>query len=134
MLPALPAEDQTELQQGLPRVLVVDDQRLIADTLAEILNESGFEAMAAYDGRQALQIVSRFRPNWLVSDVLMPRMNGVDLAIAVREMQPATAILLFSGQAGISEILEAGQRKGYEFELIGKPIHPLTLINRLKQN
>ncbi|HTV81481.1 MAG TPA: response regulator [Acidobacteriaceae bacterium] len=115
------------------RVLVVDDQRLIADTMAEILTNAGFEAVAAYDGWQALEIASRFRPDCLLSDVLMPRMNGVELAITLRQKDPRLTILLFSGQAGISEILLEGQRRGYEFELIAKPIHPLKLIERLKQ-
>jgi hypothetical protein len=59
-------------------------------------------------------------------------MNGVDLAIAIRKMYPDARILLFSGQAGISEILLDGQRQGFEFELIPKPIHPLKLIEQLK--
>jgi CheY-like chemotaxis protein len=122
----------TNAQRDLPRVLVVDDQRLIADTLVEILRNEGFAAAAAYDGWQALDAASRLRPNWLLSDVLMPRMNGVDLAITIRQKFPEIAILLFSGQAGISEILQDGQRRGYEFELIAKPVHPLKLIERLK--
>ena len=73
----------------------------------------------------------RFHPDYVLSDVLMPRMNGVELAIAIRKMLPAVKIFLFSGQAGISEILQEGQRQGYDFELIAKPIHPLKLIERL---
>jgi hypothetical protein len=57
----------------------------------------------------------------------------VELAIAVRKMYPAVKILLFSGQAGISEILLEGQSRGYQFELIAKPIHPLKLVERLKE-
>ncbi|KAA6461297.1 response regulator [Acidobacteria bacterium AB60] len=120
-------------QPDLPRVLVVDDQRLIADTLAEILRNEGFDSAAAYDGWAALDAAQRFRPHWLISDVLMPRMNGVELAITIRQKYPETAILLFSGQAGISEILQDGQRRGYQFELIAKPVHPTNLIARLKQ-
>lgn len=120
-------------QEQRPRILIVDDHKLIADTLREIMQNSGFEARAAYDGHSALEIASRFRPDWLLSDVLMPRMNGVELAISIRNKYPKTAILLFSGQAGISDILQDGQRQGYEFELIAKPVHPLKLIERLKQ-
>ena len=126
------AKDIVEPKRNRPRVLVVDDQKLIADTLAEILGNEGFEVVAAYDGREALEAATRFHPDWLLSDVLMPRMNGVELAIAIRKNYPETAILLFSGQAGISEILQEGQRRGYQFELIAKPIHPLKLIERLK--
>jgi CheY-like chemotaxis protein len=125
--------DFTEPQCSRLRILVVDDQKLIADTLAEILGNVGFDAVAAYDGWEALEVASRFHPDWILSDVLMPRMNGVELAIAIRKNYPMAGILLFSGQAGISGILEEGQRKGYEFELIAKPIHPLKVIERLKK-
>jgi hypothetical protein len=59
-------------------------------------------------------------------------MNGVELAIAIRKMFPAARILLFSGQTGISDILTEGYKRGFEFELIAKPIHPLKLIERLR--
>jgi CheY-like chemotaxis protein len=124
----------SDREQGPRKVLVVDDQRLIADTLAEILGNAGFDAVAAYDGWDALDKASRFHPNWVLTDVLMPRMNGVELAIAMRKNYPASSILLFSGQAGISEILEDGNRQGYQFELIAKPIHPMRLIERLQQD
>ena len=124
--------DSSQPRQNLPKVLVVDDERRIADTLAEILEMSGFQVATAYDGREALAAVARFHPDYLLSDVLMPRMNGVELAIAVQKMFPSARILLFSGQAGISEILREGQKQGFEFELIAKPIHPLRLIERLK--
>jgi CheY-like chemotaxis protein len=116
-----------------PRILVVDDERVIADTMAEILEGAGFQAATAYDGWNALQLAGVLQPEYLLSDVLMPRMNGVDLAIAIQKMYPAARILLFSGQAGISEILRTAQDQGLQFELIAKPIHPLNLIARLKE-
>jgi CheY-like chemotaxis protein len=116
-----------------PRILVVDDERIIADTMAEILEGAGFQTATAYDGWNALQVAGVLQPDYLLSDVLMPRMNGVDLAIAIRKMYPAARILLFSGQAGITEILRAAQNQGFQFELIAKPIHPLSLVARLKE-
>jgi CheY-like chemotaxis protein len=114
------------------KVLVVDDEKLIADTVSEILKGAGFHVMAAYDGWAALEAANRFRPDYLLSDVLMPRMNGVELAITIQKMHPSAKILLFSGQAGISKILLNGQQQGLKFELIAKPIHPLKLIAILK--
>ena len=128
------ASDTIGRQRSRSKVLVVDDHKLIADTLAEILGNAGFDAVAAYDGFDALDKASRFQPHWVLTDVLMPRMNGVELAIAVRKNYPQAEVLLFSGQAGISEILQDGHSQGYQFELIAKPIHPLKLIERLKQN
>jgi CheY-like chemotaxis protein len=120
-----------DVRPALPMVLVVDDHKLIADTVCEILRFSGFQAVAAYDGWSALDLAKRFRPEFLLSDVLMPKMNGMELAISVSQMYPKTKVFLFSGQAGVSEILHEGQKQGYEFELIPKPIHPLKLIERL---
>jgi CheY-like chemotaxis protein len=115
------------------RILVVDDQRMIADTTTEILNQAGFEAFAAYDGYAALEIAAKLHPEFLLTDVMMPLMNGMDLAIAITRMFPETKILLFSGQAGIADILEKGQGEGYVFELVAKPIHPDKLIDLLKK-
>jgi CheY-like chemotaxis protein len=78
-------------------------------------------------------VAGSLQPDYLLADVLMPGMNGVDLAVAIRKMYPTARILLFSGQAGITEILRAAQDQGLQFELIPKPIHPLSLIARLKE-
>jgi CheY-like chemotaxis protein len=119
-------------QKARPRLLIVDDEKLIADTAREILEQEGFQAVAAYDGWSGIEVATKFRPDYLLTDVLMPLMNGVQLAIAVKKMLPAAKILLFSGQAGISDILLEGQTQGYEFELAPKPIHPEILIERLR--
>jgi CheY-like chemotaxis protein len=133
---AVPQWEQPEIskpQQLRPKVLVVDDQHLIADTITEILEDAGYHAVAAYDGWSALEAAAKLQPDYLLSDVLMPRMNGVQLAITIRKTYPGTKILLFTGQAGVSEILLEGQRQGYKFDLIPKPIHPVKLIERLKE-
>jgi CheY-like chemotaxis protein len=133
-LPRSEASDAVETQRDRPTVLLVDDEPLIVVTLTEILEGSGFLVLPAFDGWTALEKVAHCRPDYLLSDVLMPKMNGVELAIAVRKMYPSTRIVLFSGQAGISDILLDGQRRGFEFELIAKPLHPLKVIEHLKGN
>jgi CheY-like chemotaxis protein len=129
-------QDETPPEPGSTRskVLLVDDQKLIVDTLSEILENAGFEVVAAYDGWEALGAATRFRPDHLVTDVLMPRLNGVELAIAIRNIYPTVKILLFSGQAGISEILDDADRRGFRFEVLAKPVHPLKLIHYLKEH
>lgn len=115
------------------RVLVVDDDMRIADTTAEVLETAGFQVEAAYTGEAALQIAARFRPDCLLSDVVMHGMNGVELALAFRAMHPDSRIVLISGQMGISEVLDDAQQRGLEFELLAKPIHPLMLIEQLRK-
>lgn len=115
-----------------PSILVVDDETVLADSIAGVLNISGFCAFSAYDASTALQIAEELRPDYLLSDVMMPGMNGVDLAIRVRKMFPETAILLISGTS-VSDVLEGAQNQGYAFELLEKPMHPVKLIERLKR-
>lgn len=112
-------------------VLVVDDERLIADTMTEILKRSGFHALCAYDGPSALELAIQANPDYVVTDVVMPHMNGVQLAIAIRKALPSAEIILLSGQAGITDIVERGRKDGYNFELIAKPVHPERLLQRL---
>ena len=116
---------------GKPKVLVVDDERVIADTLAMILNQSGFEARAAYSAEKALELGTTFTPDMLISDVIMADLNGIDAAIQFRGMLPKIKILLFSGQAATADLLEKARAHGYEFEILAKPVHPQDLLARL---
>lgn len=114
------------------KVLVVDDERILADSTAAILRNVGYDAKAAYDGFEALEATASFLPDYLLTDIMMPGMNGVDLAVAITKLYPEMKVLLFSGQAGISDILEASSAKGFEFPLLAKPVHPSKLIEELK--
>ena len=126
--------ETSQHEEGIPpTILVVDDERLVADTIGEILEGAGYSVTIAYDGTDALQLANKLKPDYLLSDVLMPRMNGIDLAIAIRRLHPATRILLFSGNVGVSAILEQGRKQGYEFQVLGKPVHPAMLLKRLAE-
>jgi DNA-binding response OmpR family regulator len=114
------------------QVLVADDERVIADTLAMILNQSGFEARAVYSGEKALELASTFEPDMLISDVIMADLNGIDAAIRIRALRPGIKILLFSGQAATADLLEKARTQGYEFEILAKPVHPQDLLSRLR--
>jgi CheY-like chemotaxis protein len=114
------------------RVLVADDERVIADTLAMILNNSGFQARVAYSGEKALELASEFRPDMLISDVIMGGLNGIDAAIRIREILPQIKILLFSGQAATADLLEKARVQGHEFEILAKPVHPQDLLAKLR--
>lgn len=115
-----------------PRVLVADDERVIADTLAMILNNSGFQARVAYSGEKALELASEYRPDMLISDVIMGGLNGIDAAIKIRKILPSIKILLFSGQAATADLLEKARAQGYEFEILAKPVHPQDLLAKLR--
>jgi CheY-like chemotaxis protein len=114
-----------------PRVLVVDDEDLIADSVAEILNRNGYEATARYSGKTAIRYVEEECPDILVSDVIMPDYNGIQLAKAVHLLCPETRIVLLSGNIATSDLLHRASREGHSFELLAKPVHPLELLKAL---
>jgi len=114
------------------RVFVVDDEKVISDTLSAILRLHGFEAHPFYDAESALAACEKTRPDIVVSDVVMPGMNGVDMAIGIQKLIPSCQILLFSGQASTMSALEAARRDGYNFDFLVKPVHPADLLARLE--
>lgn len=126
-------DNQTARQLRKPTILVVDDQRMIADTTTMVLNQAGFRAECAYSGESALEMALSLKPDYLLTDIVMPGMNGVDLAVCVHTQLPATLIVLLSGQAGITDLLRQAKDGGYEFNLLAKPIHPEKLLEYLKQ-
>jgi len=115
-----------------PRVLVVDDEQVIADTLARILDLNGYDASAVYTGTAAVESARALRPDLVISDVIMPDMNGIEAAISIRGFLPTCKILLFSGQAATADLLENARAQGHEFEILAKPVHPSDLLAKLK--
>jgi CheY-like chemotaxis protein len=111
-------------------ILVVDDERAIADTLGMILQGRGYAVAVAYDGREGLEQFERVHPDLVLSDVVMPCMDGVSMAIEMRR-RGGCPILLFSGQALTSDLLERARQQGQQFELLMKPIHPTELLERI---
>ncbi|MGC9198085.1 MAG: response regulator [Acidobacteriaceae bacterium] len=118
--------------QRKPRVLVADDEQVIANTLAIILNQAGFEARAVYSGEKAVEALDSFRPDMLISDVIMTGMTGIEAAIRTRAQVPGCKILLFSGQAATADLLERARSQGHEFEILAKPVHPSDLLAKLR--
>lgn len=128
----VPKDDLEVLASGKPVVLVADDEKVIADTLSTILNQCGFFAHAAYDGVSALELAKEIRPDMVISDVVMPRMTGIELAKAVIRMFPECKILLFSGQAATADLLRKAEEDGYNFTMLFKPIHPADILRRAR--
>jgi CheY-like chemotaxis protein len=129
----VPIEDAVALsEEKKPLVLVVDDERIIADTLSIILSRNGFSTVTAYDGLAGLELAQSVRPDLLISDVMMPGMTGVELAIALTHAIPTCRILLFSGQAATVDLLEKAREAGHAFTTLAKPVHPTDMLKRVR--
>jgi len=122
-----PTQRIPSLEQHRPVVLVVDDERVIADTLVTVLCRSGFAAIAAYDGLSALEVARVIPPELLITDIAMPRMNGIQLALALVATISDCKVLLFSGHAAHTDLLEA-RKAGFNFPLLAKPVHPAQML------
>ncbi len=113
------------------RVLIVDDEHLIADTLALILRYRGFQVDIAYSGEQAIEKALEMRPDVLISDVVMGGMSGIDAAIEICRRSPGCLVILISGQASTADLLARAREQGHSFELLTKPVHPEVLLRRI---
>ena len=113
------------------KVLIADDEVLIADTLGLILRQGGYQSRVVYSGTAALRELLSFRPELLISDVIMPDMSGIDVAIRARELLPGCAVLLLSGQAFTADLMQKARAAGYSFDLLSKPLRPEELLNQV---
>lgn len=111
--------------------MIVDDERNIADTLAMVFQIKGHEAMAVYNAEAAVDAIETFEPDVVLSDVIMGKMTGVDLAIYLSRARPECKVILFSGQTATANLLAEANRKGHDFRLLAKPIHPEALLREL---
>ena len=113
------------------RVLIVDDESIIADSLVMILQRSGMEAAAAYSGEAAIDLAREFAPDAVICDVILRGISGIETAVRIEQMLPACRVILFSGQAATADLLRASHAEGHDFEILSKPVHPRALLELL---
>src|ERR1700744_5867705 len=97
---------------------VVDDEETIARTLAMILNSSGFEAVAFTQPLEALRAAETRCPDFLITGVSMPLLNGIELGIQFKAIYPECRVLLFSGAISTPPLLEGAGQRGFEFTIL----------------
>lgn len=115
------------------KVLVVDDDNAVADTLTLVLNFNGFDAIAAYSGERGLELARQSPYDHLVTDVMMGPMDGIHAAIAIQAISPSCTVLLISGDERASNLLADAVRDGYNFEILAKPVHPTVILELLSK-
>jgi CheY-like chemotaxis protein len=114
------------------RIFVVDDDKQIAEVLSFVLRENGFVVETFYDARSASLRASDSSPDFLVSDIDMPEMNGVTLARALQAQNPICKVILISGNPDwkARRTLQGGGLEG--FVLLPKPFSPSQLVRLIK--
>jgi len=113
---------------GSRRILVVDDEVAVADTLSLIFSGCGYEAHSAHSAEEAIETISTWQPDVAVVDVMLPRMNGIEFGIVLKSNYPACRVVLVSGHPGTEELLELARRRGHDFDILAKPLHPDVIL------
>lgn len=115
------------------QAFVVDDEPTLCWTLGLIVKSIGMEVFTFTDPREVLPAASEQSPDLLISDVSMPHMSGIELAIQMRVCHPQCKVLLISGHAATEELIFAARENGHDFPIVMKPIHPKLLIAEIRR-
>ena len=108
------------------KIMVVDDVDTIARVYARFLERLGYEVRIAFNGQEALYLWETYEPELIISDIRMPKMNGFELANAIRKRKPEQKIILMTGYADEAEVLE--QQKEHGFPFFTKPADLQTTV------
>lgn len=115
---------------GAPRgILIVDDDPAITESLSLIFEKHGYAVRTALSAEEAIEAIAMWEPDLAILDVMLPRMNGIDLAMVLKANRPACHLVLFSGHAGTPALMEEAAKKGTMFEILAKPVHPLFMLD-----
>jgi len=131
---SVPFPATLHLQDELrPVALIVDDEPIITETLAAILNVEGFAVLTAFDGFSALETAFLIPPQILITDLALPGMDGLELGCEVTRAVPDCEVILFSGHASIAELAHRMRSRGCDFATLIKPVHPAEMIGRVRE-
>ena len=118
---------------GERRILIVEDEKVVADSLRQILSSQGYDARVVYSAEEALHLVAQWSPELGILDVMLPQMNGIELAIALKERFASCHVLLLSGQPAVEGLMQKAKSEGHEFEILAKPVHPTVMLDEISK-
>jgi DNA-binding NtrC family response regulator len=104
----------------MPKILIIDDERSIRNTLKEILTYEGFEVSEAQDGMEGLKAVEKGKFDVILCDIKMPKMDGIEVLEKIQELAPETPVVIVSGHGNIDTAVEAIKKGAFDY--IAKPL------------
>jgi DNA-binding NtrC family response regulator len=107
------------------KVLIVEDEAHARTGLTELVDSWGFRADCAADGVDGLERVRQWSPGIVVTDLKMPRMDGMELLARIKELQPDVVVIMLTAQGSIESAVEAMRMGAYDY--IPKPVDPVRL-------
>lgn len=113
------------------KILIVDDEKNIVDILKFNLTKESFDTLEAYDGRQAIEIAEREKPDLIILDIMLPEMDGFTVCRKLRQTMQTPIIMLTAREEEVDKVL--GLELGAD-DYITKPFSPRELMARVKAN
>lgn len=110
-------------------VIVVDDEGIVRDTLAMVLSNNGFDVLTAESGLEGLQILAHTPAEFLITDFLMPNMNGAELLEKATQIHPGVKVILMSGHVDCDDSMAESARDAYA--ILRKPFDFRELMDLL---
>ena len=111
------------------RVLVVDDESLVADTLGMIFRKHGFETEVTYSADEALRCARSFIPNLVLCDITMPQRSGLELMADIYQEMPECRVLVLTGYySNVARVREQSTRLRRSTRVLTKPCNPTDLL------
>ena len=101
-------------------ILVVDDDKVVADTLVQWLSKKGYQATAAYGGREGINLFEQGDFKLVITDLVMPDMDGMEVLEAIKSIDKRATVLMVTGFGTIEKALMAMKKGAYDF--ISKPV------------
>jgi len=114
---------------GERRILIVEDEKVVAESLGQVLRVSGYSVRLAHSAEEAIYLVPWWSPHLAILDVMLPKMNGIELAMVLREQCRDCGILLFSGQPSVEDLVAQARLDGHHFDILAKPVHPSVMLD-----
>src|SRR5262249_38403477 len=113
------------------RVLAVDDEPAMTEWLKMVIEAEGYEVRTALIGTRGEEIFKQWRPDVVVTDLMLPDVDGIQLLRRLKEVDPWPEVIVISGQGTISRAVEAGGGGGVFF--LGRPVRQDRLLDMLPQ-
>ena len=116
------------------KILVVDDEKVITDLAKTYLEQYGFDVVCAYDGEEALDLVTSEKPDLILLDVILPKIDGIEVCKRLKEQSEYQSIpILMLTAKGLNRDIEKGHEVGAD-EYIVKPFSGKALIVKIKEH
>ncbi len=114
-------------------VLLVEDDEMVRETLADVLESRGFKVMTARNGAECLNLARQHRYDAIVTDIIMPEKEGIETIAALRQAKVDTKIIAMSGggRTRNEEFLDMARRMGADFTF-RKPFDPENLVRQIQ--